>query len=218
MPSSWQIEVLDIVTSLDERVRVAKQKERVEEKLKTGIATCGQGTGIFAMYLASQWLIDACGWRDAFLIIGLTFFAINLLAALVIRGNPGEIGLRPYGEPESPVVASARPEILGAPDPSANTGGLTIRQALRTRTFWLLYIGMSFLVGTDRLTTDVGISPLLAAGAVGMIGIGGPLSDSIGRKPTLSLCCALEAAAVLALAGVTHAAAIYTLITLMGFA
>jgi hypothetical protein len=34
MPPSWQIEVLNIVTSLDERVRVAKQKERVEEKLK----------------------------------------------------------------------------------------------------------------------------------------------------------------------------------------
>ncbi len=34
LPQSWQIEVLNIVTSLDERVNVAKQRERIEEKMK----------------------------------------------------------------------------------------------------------------------------------------------------------------------------------------
>ncbi len=34
-PPTWQIEVLNIVTSLDERVRVAKQRERMEERLKS---------------------------------------------------------------------------------------------------------------------------------------------------------------------------------------
>ena len=34
LPQSWQIEVLNIVTSPDERVYAAKQKERIEEKMK----------------------------------------------------------------------------------------------------------------------------------------------------------------------------------------
>jgi ribosome-associated translation inhibitor RaiA len=34
LPSSWQIEVPNILTSPDERINVAKQRERIEEKIK----------------------------------------------------------------------------------------------------------------------------------------------------------------------------------------
>ena len=33
-PDAWQIEVMNILTSLDERTRIAREKERIEEKLK----------------------------------------------------------------------------------------------------------------------------------------------------------------------------------------
>jgi hypothetical protein len=34
IPDAWQIEVMNILTSLDERTRIAREKERIEEKLK----------------------------------------------------------------------------------------------------------------------------------------------------------------------------------------
>lgn len=34
IPEAWQVEVLSILSSLDERARIAKEKERIEEKLR----------------------------------------------------------------------------------------------------------------------------------------------------------------------------------------
>ena len=91
------------------------------------------------------YLIASLGWRDAFLVCGLITFAIGIPLSLMLRPNPERYGLRPDGDPHD---ANASPEVRTPPPP--NFVGLTVRQALRSRVFWVLAIAM----GTESLALN----------------------------------------------------------------
>ena len=81
-----------------------------------------------AMGLTMRW-----GWRTAFVVLGVAFLAVVLPLVLgVIRNNPRDMGLTPYG------AAARVPGTAGASPPVADEPRTTLTDAIRTAPFWLL--------------------------------------------------------------------------------
>lgn len=86
----------------------------------------------------AQWLIDQVGWRASWLWLGLvTWVLLVPMLAVLVQNRPEDIGLAPDGE-----APSGRHE-QGHRD-AAHTG-LTLHAALRTRSFWIIALGLSSL-------------------------------------------------------------------------
>jgi len=112
------------------------------------LLTAGAGSsGVMVVVLAT--LISAFGWREALLIMGIAQWVVCIPLSLLVRHRPQEMGLLPDGEPSllRPEIgrAAALAEANGVADGPLRLqdSGLTIGQALRTRTFWLLSLAMS---------------------------------------------------------------------------
>ena len=112
------------------------------------LLTAGAGaSGVMVVVLAT--LISAFGWREALLIIGIAQWAVCIPLALLVRHRPEEMGLLPDGEPPRPPAEVGR--VTAPPEADAvadgplriQDSGMTVSQALRTRTFWLLALAMS---------------------------------------------------------------------------
>jgi len=85
---------------------------------------------------AAQWLIDTVGWREAWVWMGvLTWLLLVPPILLLVYNKPEDLGLRPDGEAAPPP---------GAADVGGGTAdaGLTLREALRTSTFYIVAIGL----------------------------------------------------------------------------
>jgi MFS family permease len=144
--------------------------------LALGLATAGIGFGAFLTPSLAQFLLDHYGWRGAYLGLAAAPLLIAFPAvAVFLRDTPQEVGLEPDGVP-APSTPSA------APPPAS---GMTVSQAIRTRTFWQL-CAIIFCVGACTngafahmvpLLTDRGISGRSAALATSTFG----LSSIVGR-------------------------------------
>lgn len=93
--------------------------------------------GFFVPLVA--WMLLTVGWRNTAWISGLVLIAVALLAGMVMRNRPSDVGEIPDGRDLRPVAAqtgagSTAPDPVAAPE-------FTTRQALRTRAFWLLALG-----------------------------------------------------------------------------
>lgn len=138
--------------------------------LALGLASTGVGLGAFIGPSLAQFLIAERGWRQAYMGLGaITLLVTGPVVAIFLRGSPEEAGLRPDG-----VSAPA-----GTGPRTAARTGMTVPEALRTRTFWLL-CGIFFLVaacgnGTLAhvvpLLTDRGVAGQSAAWAASLFGI-----------------------------------------------
>jgi len=99
-----------------------------------------QGTGLAAMPLVAQWIIGGWGWRAAWSSLGIYTLAIGVIPALLMIRRPEDVGLagdpmpRDSG-PRNSAASSSRDVEQGSEEPD-----FTTRQALRTRSFWLLSV------------------------------------------------------------------------------
>ncbi|MCH7712852.1 MAG: MFS transporter [Chloroflexi bacterium] len=102
--------------------------------------------------------ITQLGWRDTILYTGIFVALITIPATLVIRSRPEDMGLEPDGGSAPPPRAGeAGPR--GRPRPG--TVEFTVREALRTPTFWLILAGVVARVSATNAII-VHIFPLLA--------------------------------------------------------
>lgn len=106
-----------------------------------GIALAGSSLASFVFPpLAEQWLIPAYGWRAALQLEAWAALFGFILVVLLVRSVPGELGLKSYG--------------AGGPAPAraADLPGLSVREALRTPSFWILglcaFLTFFALIGT----------------------------------------------------------------------
>jgi sugar phosphate permease len=103
----------------------------------TSLTTLAQMLGLVAMPLIAQAVIEASGWRSAWLAIGATVLVVGLLPIWLLHvRRPEDLGLRPDGAP--PPVRSDRksggaPAAAEHPEPAYSR-----REALATPAFWLL--------------------------------------------------------------------------------
>lgn len=137
----------------------------------TSIAFLGAPAGIFLFPPLSQWLIDQYGWRTAWVVLGVTCgLGISVVAALLLRRQPQDLGLYPDGEPAPQEAVAGGPagsaHRLEAPEVS-----WTRSEAMRSSTFWKLVVvfgiqmfGFSTM-GIFRIPHFIerGVSPEVAA-------------------------------------------------------
>ena len=157
--------------------------------LASGLAVSGIGVGTLLMPPLATLLIDAWGWRAAWSTLSAGVALIGVAMAFLIDDDPRRHGLAPDGDP-TPVAVSTGPGT-----------GATLKEALATRSFALLYLGgvlASFgvfvpFVHLVPYATDHGVPAASAVLLMGAIGVGstagrfllGGLADRLGRLPAL---------------------------------
>lgn len=95
-----------------------------------GLAALGGMIGSAAFPLINVWLIEAYGWRATWQILGASIVLIfTPLAFFFIRNRPEDIGLRPDNGPS---------EGEDPQKPLSSDISWTVKEAKKTRTFWLL--------------------------------------------------------------------------------
>jgi MFS family permease len=115
-------------------------------------------------------LVLSIGWRTTILILAGIMLALVLPVFWVMRNDPADLGLRPYGAPADMPPAASLPRV----------GMLaTMQQAVHTPEFWLL-AGTFFicgftstgLIGTHLIpyAVDCGITEITAAGMLALMG------------------------------------------------
>lgn len=129
-----------------------------------GIAFSATGTGVLLFVPFSQWLIGQLGWRGAYQVLaGLVFLAVPFALFVV---------------PWRLYVAGLQDSVSGLRE-RAGGEGVTVRAAVRTRTFWAL-VRVFFFTATAMFIVlvqavvyfiDLGFSPITAATAFGVVGM-----------------------------------------------
>jgi len=173
-----------------------------------GIATSGTGLGSLIMAPLAAHLISNYGWRTSYLVLGLAAGIIVFSLAMLLRRQPGEIGEQPDGISSS----STKAELTDVEEDS-QLAGHTLKQAIVTRSFWLILGIWAFfaiclsLIITHIVphATDLGISTIEAATIISLIGIiqiiarlsVGRISDFVGRKLPGVTCSFIGAAALI---------------------
>ena len=112
-------------------------------------------------------LISHVGWRSTWVVLALFIWVMTVLPAIVlVRRSPESIGLLPDGE-AGDVPAEAAD---GAPQHPGEVN-LSLREAMMTRSFWLLLfagssqslIGTALVFNNDSLITSKGLDAGVAA-------------------------------------------------------
>jgi OFA family oxalate/formate antiporter-like MFS transporter len=173
----------------------------------TGIAVAGFGAGALITAPIAQRLIASVGVSSTFVILGLAYFAIIMLAATVMRNPPA--GYAPPGFRPS----SVRLRATAAQD-------FTLQQALRTWQWYGLWLtlflnssaGIAIISQASPMAQEIShVSVATAAALVGIISIANGsgrflwawFSDAIGRKTVFLTMFLLQAAAFLLLSHVS---------------
>ena len=112
----------------------------------TALTALGSAGGQMAFPLLIHFFVDDFGWRGAWIAMAVIVWVIVIpVAVFLIRRSPESIGVLPDGD--------RKPEVTSDPDAHSETApaeGFSLKQAMRTRSFWLLlYAGSSqSLIGT----------------------------------------------------------------------
>jgi len=157
----------------------------------SGLAVSGIGVGTLVMPPLATLLVEALGWRGAYLALGAIAAVLGGGMALLLENDPRARGLNPDGDPLPPGAMSGQ------------TDGSSVREAIRSPQFLSLYAAClicSFglfvpFVHLVPYAGDHGVAPSSAVLLLGVIGIGstvgrfllGGLADRIGRESALLL-------------------------------
>ena len=190
--------------------------------LALGIVTAGIAVGTMIMSPAVGWLITEYGddWRMPCRIIGYAAWVI-VPTALLLRKQPPAT-LQQAGLEGTDDTTTMEP------------GGLTLKQALRTRALWLLLVlhifaftgllmVMYYVVAYAEDTVMAGevarastlLTVISGASIAGRLA-GGTLSDRIGRKPIFAVCVLLQGVTMIWLAESASVGVLYTAAALWG--
>ena len=147
--------------------------------LATGIMICGYGSsGLLVPVMVK--LIDAYDWRTTVFILSLGMLVICLPLSLLVRHKPEQYGYLPDGEVSSTVIMD---ESLVTP--SADEAYISVKQAMKTRTFWYIALGLvpQFVVVPAVMThvmpylSSIGIARTMS----GLVATAIPLLSVSGR-------------------------------------
>jgi MFS transporter, OFA family, oxalate/formate antiporter len=195
--------------------------------LALSITSSGASFGTFIFPPLATTLIAAYGWRRTYLLLGLLAVGGMVSCATFIARDPEKMGLLPDGEapPEIPTNITIGEDLA--------TENWTLSEAQRTRAFWLLNVIFTLtwlvvfipLVHIVPFAIDLGISHFLAAMTISVIGFAGfagrlaigPISDRLGRVPSLGLCLLLQALAFLGFTTSTGLWLLYPAAAVFGF-
>jgi MFS family permease len=186
--------------------------------LVMGIAGAAMSAGQLVVIPLATWLTLTVGWRQSYLWLGLGLVVLSLpLGATLLRNDPRDHGLEPYGA--APAVRAA-----GA-DQASETARVSVTEAMQVPAFWLLvssYFICGYttggLIGTHLIPHAVehGFTEMVAAQALGVMGAtsifgsiaSGWICDRFGRKGPLAWYYLLRGVSLLFLLGVSDVASL----------
>ena len=168
--------------------------------LAISLALSGNCIGQFALVPLFTVFVVHYDWRTSYFLIGFLILVINtILAFVVIKGDPQDFKLKPFGDPKESGVKTDR----GCKTPQTQSRDLGLKDAMRTYSFWLFLIVMfvcgsgDFMITAHLIpwVTDYGISASTAGNMLAWFGlmslggilIAGPLSDLIGNKIPIAI-------------------------------
>jgi sugar phosphate permease len=142
--------------------------------LVVGMLTASSATGQLLFLPLAAWLIQHYGWRVAVVPVFVSCSLVAVLAFLLLRDRPEDLGLLPYGA--NPLAARTSPP----------TGRMSVWEPLRVlksasgnRNFWIL-AGTFFICGLSTngliqthfisLCSDYGLAAVPAASVLAMMG------------------------------------------------
>jgi len=111
--------------------------------LGLAVDSAAKGAGLAAMPLAAQFIISGWDWRTAWIFLGVLTFIMGVIPSLaLVARRPEDMGLEP--DPWPPGMNGSESNTSGG-DSSSGPQALseinfTVRQALRTRAFWILAV------------------------------------------------------------------------------
>ena len=202
--------------------------------LAIGIAFSGVGIGSILLLPWLQIVIARDGWRWACIALAVISAVLLFPLNLALRKRPRDIGLYPDGDPAPlPATSERRGNVV---DTVWAATEWTLARALRTARFWwialgyfsILYAWYAAQVHQTKYLIEIGVSPMEAAWALGIVSLAGVpgqiifghLSDRIGREWAWTIGClgfVITFAALIALQGGTNPWLLYTMILAQGF-
>ena len=159
-------------------------------------ALSGNSIGQFALVPVLSLVALNFGWRASYLYVGIAMLAVNIFLVLfIIKGDPGHLGLKPFGYEEKEEKGETARPLTQAPPLSPDMG---LKDAMGTSSFWIFALVMFICGGGDYvaathlipLATDYGVSAMTAGWMLSLYGfmslagilIAGPAADVIGNK------------------------------------
>lgn len=143
--------------------------------LALGIGLGGVGLGTTLVPLIASYFIEHYTWREAYIAIGILIIMVALpIAQFIFKDKPSDIGLRPDG-----LAHESTPQQTSFSKPNTQLVGYTAKQALKQKTFWLMFT--SFLItGLCTSTVLVHLIPM-------MTDRGMPIKEAIGTFAYLGI-------------------------------
>ncbi len=186
--------------------------------LAMGILSAGFGfAGVMTSILT--FLIHTYNWRNAMVIAGIGILAIGIPLSLLVRHRPEQYGYLPDGDkPRDRVSLPTDSEEVKEKHDTPAEKEFSVKQSLRTRTFWLLLLFTFFtgfstsaiIVHEMPALISVGISENLAAltmlgitasSLIGRLGFSW-LGDVYDKRRLLAIACALQTVGVFIFANI----------------
>jgi MFS transporter, OFA family, oxalate/formate antiporter len=188
--------------------------------LMTGVAVAGYGAGALIFSPIAARMIQTVGVPTTFWVFGIVYL-ILVVAAAQFYANPPAGWQLPNWKPTSTVAKSATKE------------NFTVGEAMRTWQFWLLWVMLFLNVSAGIMIISqaspmaqqlVGMTPIAAAGMVGLISIFNGagrvfwawVSDMIGRAPVYFILYAIQAIIFVSLTSVHNTALFSLMFALIG--
>lgn len=204
-----------------------------ERRRATALALTAAGGAIGGVLVrATVASIEAYGWRTTTLISAAIILVVGLPLASVLRERPSDMGLFPDGEDPSTRPANAPLSRHAGPP---GTRDFTLREALRTRAFWLVGLGHAsalFVVSAlnvhliSHLKEGLGHSLGFAATIALVLPLmflfgtllGGPFGDRFSKRWLAVGCMFAHAIAIAMIANVTSTPLLLTAAVIHGLA
>jgi sugar phosphate permease len=201
------------------------------------VMSMGMALGGLAVPLI-VWSMHEFGWRATAFGSGILALVIGLPLATVIRRRPQDHGETIDGLPAAPPAAMAAPVPGTSARPSGAdqaSGEFTVRQALRTRAFWLLALGHAFALlvvtsvnvhGITHMKEGLGytmqqaslVIMVLTLGQVAGVLVSALVGDRFEKRYLAALCMLGHAIGLLLLTYATHPAEVIAFALIHGMA
>lgn len=192
------------------------------------ILTTGFALGGAALTPLIGWLVSNYGWRNAALVMGFTVCAVGMAVTTFMHRSPEQYGLQPDGGPAAPAAANVKRPVRE----QAKEVDFTLRQALATKSFWLLGMGLmlsnlavsSMAIHSIPLLTDKGMAAQTAANYIGLASLWGMagrllwgwLGDFLSKRRLLAIAVIVQGLGIFALAHATSTPQIHLYAFLYG--
>jgi MFS family permease len=194
--------------------------------LAVGLSSTGFGlAGILVPLIA--WSLTTQGWRDTAFYSGVGIIIVGIPISLILRRDPEPYGYLPDGDKLSDIGTMDKQD--------QDLTGFTVREAIKTSSFWYLGIGHALSLLTvgavslhlvPHVVDSVGLSVTIASTAVAVMTVffvtgqivGGFLGDKYSKRWLAAIGTLMHAVALLILAYSTNIIMVYIFSILHGSA